>query len=163
MIRPGIMTIGIALTIMLVLTVIETNNLFAAKKLFEIKLSNVNVNYNFEGTACGVSGDLTVKTHVTHFRSIIWDNGHSTYQITFSSKTYDSNGKLIANVPVGQHGGVAPYKESPFNFHFQESVTAVCTGNSETPGKSQNWFYTYFIQFDAESGVTTVDAIAQPF
>jgi hypothetical protein len=77
------MTIAISLTIMLVLTINGTNNLFAAKKLFEIKLSNVNVNYNFEGTACGVSGDLTVKTHISKFRFVRRDNGHSTFQITF--------------------------------------------------------------------------------
>jgi len=160
------MTIGIALTIMLVLTisVSGTNNLFAAKKLSDVKETNINLNYNVEdGVVCGVSGDFTVKTHISKFRFIRWDDGHSTFQITFGSKTYDSDGKLIANVPVVDRFGVAPVKGEDFRFHSKVSVNAVCTGNSETPGKSQNWFYTFSISFDPESGeVTSINAIAQP-
>jgi hypothetical protein len=104
-----------------------------------------------------------VKTHVSKFRFVSWDNGHSTFQITFGSKTYDSDGKLIANVPVFDRFGAAPVKDSDFRFHSKVSVNAVCTGNSETPGKSEGRFYTFSVTYNAESGeVTSVNAFAQP-
>jgi hypothetical protein len=144
-----------------------TNNnnnlsLFAAKKLFDIKLGNMNLTYDLDGSVCGVSGDLTLKTHVGQFRIIGWDNGHSGFQFTFDSKTYESNGKLIANVPVSHHTGTVPAKGSNFNFHPQESVTAVCTGNSETPGKNERWLYIFTVEFDETSGKPTINAVALP-
>lgn len=153
MVRPVIITLSISLMIMLVLTisVSGTNNLFAAKKILDVKATNVNLNSNVEGTVCGVSGEFTVKTHISKYRLIRWDNGHSTNQITFDSKTYDSDGKLIAIVPV-----VDRFSQS-FN------VNAVCTGNSETPGKSQNFFFRWSVAIDPESGeVISISAIAQP-
>jgi hypothetical protein len=161
MIRPDIMTIGMALMIMLVLTINVggTNNLFAAKKVFDIKATNINLNSSVEdSTVCGESGDFTVETHISKFRIIVWDNDHLTFQITFGSKTYDSDGKFIANVPVVDRMGVAPVKDE---VHSKFSVTAVCIGNSETPGKSQNWYFTYSYRIDAGE-LTSVSAIAQP-
>ena len=80
----------------------------------------------------------------------------------FDSKTYDSSGKLIAYVPVLEYTGVAPFTGQSFHIHDLLSVTAVCTGSSETPGKSQSWTYTYIISFDTESGVPTFEATAHP-
>ena len=66
------------------------------------------------------------------------------------------SGKLIANVPVSQHSGVAPIK-GHYNFHFQESVTVVCTGNSETPGKGQIFVWGFLTSIDPDSGETTLE------
>jgi len=141
------LTAAILLIILTFSLITGSNQVLAATKTVIAKLENFNLNSKVEDVkVCGVTGDFTVKTHISEFHWISWDNGHSTFSITFHTKIYDSKGKLIANTPTTDQSGRGAGEGSKFHGKFK--ITPICTGNSETPGKSQDWFYSFAVEID---------------